>query len=985
MLDRWSLRFAQLVESRPFAELERLLAFRTHLLLAIRDALTLSSHGAQSALHTEPVTQYLLDNLILTARLALESGEPNTTRLALQRFTDLQASASPLQQLEARIQEIKLCWTQSDKQIALGLLNDLLQQRLSSKLPQTYENCVADTDLLCLLGKWSSQSKSLNPQQIVDRYLVPAATKRDKLVNRPASLQHTSPSFASLIAQGLSSSSSITSTASFVAPGQHTRKEYYQLARFCDNILDEMASDETHQRFEQLRREREHELKVYRQMEQDAGSSSAADKAIKATLASFKRKLERQVEMDRKISNERQRQVMRYLVLSVECYMKTLVREDALSNVEETVFRFCSLWFESANVPDVQSAVERLVGELPTRRFLILMYQMSARLVNTRLNAATSPEQGDAGGSGSSGHTTKKHAEDESMFSALLERLVLRIICDFPHHSLPHLLALKNGADITNATSTTNVSASSKRHQAAGSHSTSATGPAHRAKQILDKLAHLPRKSSTSSTGVTVHTIAQHTDRLFKLYIQVSNVVVDKTIKRTAGQPNVFDSRLMISTLQEDLFAPVVTIEQPAVKAMDYDNIVHVCSFGKTYKLPGGVNVPKVIECFGSDGNMYLQLVKGNDDLRQDAVLSSVFSMVNVLLSKHFETRKRQLRIRTYRIIPMSPQAGVVQWVNGTVPIGNLLMDGHTRYHPNQWTSIDCRKRMTAENENPASTPASKLATYNTIERNFTPVLSRIFLEKYTDSRQWYANRQQFIQSLAASSMAGYVVGLGDRHSQNILFDEGSAEVVHIDLGIAFDQGKVLPYPELVPFRLTRNLVDGMGLTGVNGFFRRGCEETMQVLRIESHAILTLLDVFRHDPLYSWKISPLKMMNVQQQAKSGSLPSETDAAVAAAVPNRAQRRTSRGSKGGVDDVGMAVGVADGGYAAGAEAEAGIVVAPGRTRATSDDAREAERAMFAVRTKLGGITSVECQVAQLISSATDAGNLCRMFQGWAAWL
>jgi ataxia telangiectasia mutated family protein len=31
-------------------------------------------------------------------------------------------------------------------------------------------------------------------------------------------------------------------------------------------------------------------------------------------------------------------------------------------------------------------------------------------------------------------------------------------------------------------------------------------------------------------------------------------------------------------------------------------------------------------------------------------------------------------------------------------------------------------------------------------------------------------------------------------------------EVVHIDLGVAFEQGKLLPIPEIVPFRLTQNL-----------------------------------------------------------------------------------------------------------------------------------------------------------------------------------
>ena len=44
----------------------------------------------------------------------------------------------------------------------------------------------------------------------------------------------------------------------------------------------------------------------------------------------------------------------------------------------------------------------------------------------------------------------------------------------------------------------------------------------------------------------------------------------------------------------------------------------------------------------------------------------------------------------------------------------------------------------------------------------------------------------------------GYIVGLGDRHSMNILIDETTAEVVHIDLGVAFEQGLMLKTPERV-------------------------------------------------------------------------------------------------------------------------------------------------------------------------------------------
>ena len=37
--------------------------------------------------------------------------------------------------------------------------------------------------------------------------------------------------------------------------------------------------------------------------------------------------------------------------------------------------------------------------------------------------------------------------------------------------------------------------------------------------------------------------------------------------------------------------------------------------------------------------------------------------------------------------------------------------------------------------------------------------------------------------------MVGYVVGLGDRHLDNILINLASGEVVHIDWNVSFDKG----------------------------------------------------------------------------------------------------------------------------------------------------------------------------------------------------
>ena len=103
--------------------------------------------------------------------------------------------------------------------------------------------------------------------------------------------------------------------------------------------------------------------------------------------------------------------------------------------------------------------------------------------------------------------------------------------------------------------------------------------------------------------------------------------------------------------------------------------------------------------------------------------------------------------------------------------------------------------------------------------------------------------KRAYSRSVAVSSIAGYIIGLGDRHSSNILLDSSTAEVVHIDLGVAFEGGKALRTPELVPFRLTRDMVDGLGADGVDGALRVCAEATLSVLRAAQQAVVTIVEV----------------------------------------------------------------------------------------------------------------------------------------------
>lgn len=79
--------------------------------------------------------------------------------------------------------------------------------------------------------------------------------------------------------------------------------------------------------------------------------------------------------------------------------------------------------------------------------------------------------------------------------------------------------------------------------------------------------------------------------------------------------------------------------------------------------------------------------------------------------------------------------------------------------------------------------------------------------------------------------MVGNLAGLGDRHSDNILIKVFTGKICHIDFEMVFNYGEKLPVKEIVPFRLTRSMVDVLGLLKTEGPFLNNCVLIHNILR----------------------------------------------------------------------------------------------------------------------------------------------------------
>ena len=88
------------------------------------------------------------------------------------------------------------------------------------------------------------------------------------------------------------------------------------------------------------------------------------------------------------------------------------------------------------------------------------------------------------------------------------------------------------------------------------------------------------------------------------------------------------------------------------------------------------------------------------------------------------------------------------------------------------------------------------------------------------------------------------------------MLDRLSGKIVHIDFGDCFEVAmKRDKYPEKIPFRLTRMLVQAMECTGIEGNYRLTCERVLRLLRNNHDSILAVLEAFIYDPVVNWRLT----------------------------------------------------------------------------------------------------------------------------------
>eukprot|EP00928_Gymnodinium_smaydae_P017241 TRINITY_DN16595_c0_g1_i4.p1 TRINITY_DN16595_c0_g1~~TRINITY_DN16595_c0_g1_i4.p1 ORF type:complete len:538 (+),score=112.18 TRINITY_DN16595_c0_g1_i4:45-1658(+) len=226
---------------------------------------------------------------------------------------------------------------------------------------------------------------------------------------------------------------------------------------------------------------------------------------------------------------------------------------------------------------------------------------------------------------------------------------------------------------------------------------------------------------------------------------------------------------------------------------------------------------------------------------------SEISVMINQLLQRNPETRRRNLEVRTFHVVIFAESCGLIEWVSNTKGM-RIIID-------ELWRSMRSGQQQTAREIKDMFDRSHNL--YETFVKQVLPRHPPILHHWFSlraDPSTWLSRRLSFSRSQALWCMLGYVVGLGDRHGENILLDTESGMMVHVDFDCIFGKGMLLERPETVPFRLTQNCVSAMGVTGVEGAFRQSCELAMGIMRDNANqqTLLSVLHAFIADPLIEW-------------------------------------------------------------------------------------------------------------------------------------
>lgn len=268
-----------------------------------------------------------------------------------------------------------------------------------------------------------------------------------------------------------------------------------------------------------------------------------------------------------------------------------------------------------------------------------------------------------------------------------------------------------------------------------------------------------------------------------------------KTVARESGGRRKKTERLQALLLDKDIhkidflnFEPLPLPLDPSVKVKGI--VPEKTTLFKSALMPTRLTFLTV------DGKEYVTIFKLGDDLRQDQLILQTISLMDKLL----QHENLDLKLTPYRVLACSSKHGFVQYIESAAV--NAILDEHK--------DIQSFLRTQAPSENgPLGIAAEAMENY--------------------------------VKSLAGYCVITYLLGVGDRHLDNLLLTK-TGKIFHIDFGYILGRD---PKPMPPQMKLSKEMVDAMGGIHSDNYnmFRQYAVTAFLILRRHGNLFLNLFSL----------------------------------------------------------------------------------------------------------------------------------------------
>ena len=222
-----------------------------------------------------------------------------------------------------------------------------------------------------------------------------------------------------------------------------------------------------------------------------------------------------------------------------------------------------------------------------------------------------------------------------------------------------------------------------------------------------------------------------------------------------------------------------------------------------------------------------LLLYKHGDDLRQELLAIQLIERCNEIL----KASGLDLKLKTFRCLPVGAQKGFIEWVKGTVPLSELCKTSGSSHsggsNPSNSSFDDKQVQPVVTQADKPQPQRRSWCKYQSIrglrqQSNGSfidnPIQDFLRSAAFDDSAPYFVKKDimdTYVKSCAGYCVITYLLGVGDRHLDNILLHQ-NGNLLHCDYSFILGHDP----KTYMPMRITEEMVMGFGGRESDNFAR---------------------------------------------------------------------------------------------------------------------------------------------------------------------